>query len=45
MFSVFMVKSIMFSIEPITECSKSAGPEAQGSQQWASITHFRGSGL
>jgi hypothetical protein len=40
-----LAKSIMFSIAPITDRSKSAGAEDQASQLWTSISHLRGSGL
>jgi hypothetical protein len=44
-FLVFMAKSVVFSIELITDGSKSAGEEAQTSQLSTSIIHVHGRGL
>jgi hypothetical protein len=40
-----MVKSIIFSIEPISDRSKGQGAVAEASQQWTGIIHVPGSGL
>jgi hypothetical protein len=42
---MFLVKSIIFSMEPIARHTKGALTKAQASQLWTSISHLRGSGV